>query len=101
VRVTKGQRAFVAFISLLYLSVAVVFGAIHDHHQETVHTDGHDDDCAACQWQLHANTDVPVCEVAPVILEFTFRQLVVPASLPAESPFLSSTASRAPPILGA
>jgi len=84
-------------ICAFYASVAILFSVLHEHHHATTHCDGHDDDCAACQWQACATTDAPVCEVAPVVLPVDYRSLTIPASLPAESPFFSSTASRAPP----
>ena len=91
------RRLFSSLITLLYMSVAILFSVLHEHHHETTHDDGHDDDCAACQWQACATTDVPVCNVAPVVLLLVYRPLVIPASLPADSPYFSPTASRAPP----
>jgi hypothetical protein len=91
------RRIFSSFVSLLYVSVALVLGVIHDHHPRVYHP-GHGADCAACQWQLQANTDVPLSVVAPVVQVVVFRPVLLPASVPAESPFFSSTASRAPPL---
>ena len=91
------RRLLSSIITLLYMSVAILFSVLHEHHHETTHTDGHDDDCAACQWQACATTDVPVCEIAPVVVLVVYRPLVIPASLPAQSPFFSAAASRAPP----
>jgi len=91
------RRILSSLITLLYMSVAVLFSVLHEHHHETAHADGHDDDCAACQWQACATTDVPVCEIAPIVVQVVYRSLVIPASLPSESPFFSATASRAPP----
>lgn len=91
------RRFLGGLIAALYASVAILLAMLHEHHHETAHCDGHDDDCAACQWQACATTDVPVCEVVPVVLPVVYRPLTMPASLPADAPFFSATASRAPP----
>ncbi len=93
------RRLFNSLVALLYISVAAVFGAIH--HHEHSDSSGHDDDCAACQWQIHSSTDVPVYAVAPVILYVAFLPLSIPADAPGESPFQASSASRAPPLASA
>lgn len=92
------KRRFIGgLICTLYASVAILFAVLHEHHPETAHTDGHDDDCATCHWQVYAATDVPVCEVAPIARFLVCRPLTLPVSLPFELPFFSPTASRAPP----
>ena len=91
------QRFIGGLICTLYASVAILFAVLHEHHHDTAHTDGHDDDCAACQWQACATTDVPVCEVAPIVQVVVSQPLVIPVSSPAKTPFFSPTASRAPP----
>jgi len=91
------RRFLSGLIAMLYASVAILFAAMHEHHHETAHCDGHDDDCAACQWQACATTDVPVCEITPVALALTYQSLILPICLPAEALFFSATASRAPP----
>jgi len=91
------QRFIGGLICTLYASVAILFAVLHEHHHDTAHTDGHDDDCVACQWQACATTDVPVCEVAPIVQVVVSQPLVIPVSSPAKTPFFSPTASRAPP----
>ena len=93
------RRFLGGLIAALYASVAILLSVLHEHHHETTHCDAHDDDCAACQWQACATTDVPVCEVAPVTLVLVYQSFVLPVCLPAEAPFFSATASRAPPEL--
>ena len=93
------RRFLGGLIAALYASVAILLAMLHEHHHETTHCDGHDDDCAACQWQACATTDAPVCEVVPVVLPVVYRSFAIPASLPALVPFFSPTASRAPPEL--
>ena len=97
------RRLLSSFVTLLYVSVALVFGVIHhhDHHHEHATADGHDDHCAACQWQLTANGVVPVYAVAPVVQLVVVRPLLIPASAPVSAPFFASTASRAPPVTSA
>ena len=90
------RRFFGGLICALYASVAILLAVLHEHHHTTAHCDGHDD-CAACQWQACATTDVPVCEVVPVVLPVVYRPIDIPTSLPAEASFFSPTASRAPP----
>ena len=96
--VVRVKRRFIGgLICTLYASVAILFAVLHEHHHETAQTDGHDDDCAACQWQACATTDVPVCDVAVVGQVVISRPLVLPTSSPVNTPFFSPTASRAPP----
>ena len=94
--VTK-PRITTVVVGLLYLSMALVFGLVHDHH-------GHDNcpfhehkDCAACAWQLNAVTDVP--NVLPLIFAsvlqtplevFDFTSYIAPS--------FSFSPSRAPPV---
>ena len=93
------QRLLSSFVGLLYVSMALTFGLLHDHHHEHATATGHDDDCAACQWELQAITDPPVCVVVPIIVQdVVIRSLLIPVSVPSESPFLPATASRAPPV---
>ena len=86
-----------AIVLLLYLSVALVFGIVHDHHDGALR--GHDD-CAACKWQISAVGDMPVVCVLAIVhiiamAPATFQSSELPAS------FVASTASRAPPITSA
>jgi hypothetical protein len=92
------KRSFLSsLVCLLYLSVALVVGVIHNHHPR-VYRPGRSNDCAACQWQLLAKTDVPLSAVAPVVPGVVvLPSRLIQASEPAESPFCSATASRAPP----
>ena len=99
--VATNRRTLAAVVSLLYASVALVFGVLH-HHHEHASPDGHDDGCAACQWQINATSDTPVVAIpAPVSAFIDFSAL--PAVLPVTptTPFLPSTASRAPPLASA
>jgi hypothetical protein len=83
----------------MYLSVVLVFGFLHHHHDDPTQLAYHDaEECAACQWQVSAVGDVPIvdCVLVPVhgVVVSTvslFRSLLLSA------PFLASTASRAPP----
>jgi hypothetical protein len=91
------RRFLSSLVCLLYLSVALVLGVVHNHHPRVYHA-GQGPDCPACQWQLSANTDVPVGIVVPVVQMVVVQPLFIPVSVPAASPFFSSTASRAPPL---
>ena len=91
------QRFIGGLICALYASVAILFAVLHEHHHETAHIDGHDDDCAACQWQTCTTMDVPVCEVAVVAQVVVDRALAILDSSPVNTLFFSPTASRAPP----
>ncbi|HZL37547.1 MAG TPA: hypothetical protein VFC78_19670 [Tepidisphaeraceae bacterium] len=93
------RRLSISLVALLYMSAALVFGALH-HHE---HTDasGHDDHCAACHWQLEAKTVAPKCPVVMPLLTVTWVRVIIPVSVQAETPFISSTASRAPPVTSA
>jgi hypothetical protein len=89
------NRLRAAIVLLLYLSVALVFGVLHDHHDHGT-LRGHDD-CAACKWQISAVGNVPVvCVFATIHIVATAATTFQSSELPA--PFVASTASRAPPI---
>ncbi|MCG3149933.1 MAG: hypothetical protein PCFJNLEI_03400 [Verrucomicrobiae bacterium] len=93
------RRKLAALISLLYLSMAVLGGVGHDHHNhDHGAVAGHSDDCAACQWQTRAATDVPVVPDILFCLTVVSRPILHPATVTPESPFLPNTASRAPPV---
>jgi hypothetical protein len=81
----------------MYLTVALFFGVLHEHHDHDSCPAGEHKDCAACQWQLNAITDVPT--VAPLIfgcvLE-TRHQVFEVVSYTA--PSFSFSPSRAPPV---
>jgi len=97
--VTLKRRTFAALVSLLYLSVAVVFGVWHDHHDhDHGPVAGHSENCAACQWQSRAATDVPVVPAISFCLPVVSRLIRNPDPVTPESPFLPNTASRAPPV---
>ena len=85
----------------MYLSVVLVFGFLHHHHDDPTQLAYHDDEeCSACQWQVFAVGDVPIvqCVLAPVsgVVESTVADY---QSLMRSAPFLASTASRAPPVI--
>jgi hypothetical protein len=91
------SRLTTGVVLLLYLSVALVFGVLHDHHDGTLR--GHDD-CAACKWQLSAVGDMPVvCVLATIHVVATAAGTFQSPQLPAS--FAAATASRAPPIASA
>lgn len=91
------NRLATAIVLLLYLSVAMVFGVLHDHHDSALC--GHND-CAACKWQISAVGDMPVvCVLATIHVVYTLPVTFQSSELPA--PFIASTASRAPPIASA
>jgi hypothetical protein len=76
------------------LSVAVFFGAWHDHHEH-----GHTEDCAACLWQLAGHTDLPVATDLPVVATPPFQSVVIPSDRSVPAPFDCVTANRGPPEL--
>lgn len=81
-------------VLLVYLGVAVVFGTVHHHHIQTVGRG--QKDCAACEWQLNAVTDVPA--VVPLVFGCVVEtplQIFEVASYSALS--FSFSPSRAPP----
>jgi hypothetical protein len=91
------SRITTSVVCLLYLSVALVFGVLHEHHDHDSCPDGDHKDCAACQWQLNAITDVPT--VVPLILGCvleTPHQVFEVVSYSA--PSFSFSPSRAPPV---
>jgi len=89
------SRLFTALVCLPYLSVALVFGAVHHHEHDKPLGDHHD--CAACQWQIAAVTDVPV--TAPLVVSWVIEipWLVFDVTLPSARSFAFSP-SRAPPV---
>jgi hypothetical protein len=94
-------RVSSVLLCVLYVAVACGFGLVHDHHEHAC-PDGHDDDCAACQWQANTASDAPVVAV-PVTasVRICFRDLPAFVPVTPESPFRASTASRAPPVTSA
>ena len=89
------HRAITLVVCLLYLSVALVFGVVHHHEHDSPLGDHHD--CAACQWQIAAVTDVPC--VAPLTFGCVLETpLVFFESKPSQTPTYSFSASRAPPV---
>lgn len=82
-------------VCLLYLSVALFFGVVHHHHDEGQCE--HHDDCAACQWQLNAITDVPA--VVPLIFGCILETPLQAFDFTSYSaPSFSFSPSRAPPV---
>jgi hypothetical protein len=91
------NRLTSAIVLLLYLSVALVFGVLHNHHDGAL--SGHND-CAACKWQVSAVGDMPVvCALATIHVVAPTPAAFQSPELPAS--FVASTASRAPPITSA
>jgi hypothetical protein len=90
------RRVLHSFVALLYLSAVAVLG-VH-HHHEYADATGSDSHCAACQWHLQANAETPPCPVSLPPLTFVTFQVSIPVSSQAQTPYLSSTDSRAPPI---
>jgi len=91
------SRVTTAVVSLLYLSVALVFGVLHEHHDhDSCPADEHKD-CAACQWQLNAVTDVPtvVPLIVPCVLETPLQTFDF---ISYSAPSFSFSPSRAPPL---
>jgi len=89
------KKFFNALASLLYLSVTLLAGLLHDHHEHAGPLG--DDHCAACHFQLAVATDVP----APVITTVTAESAVVvpPPAIVVRTTVLDPlTASRAPPV---
>jgi hypothetical protein len=86
-------------VGLLYLSVALFVGEVHHHEHERCPVGDHED-CAACQWQLNAVTDVPTT----VPLVFGCLQetpLQVYDFISYSAPSFSFSPSRAPPAASA
>ena len=80
-------------VLLVYLSVAVVFGAVHHHTQNFGRGQK---DCAACDWQLNAVTDVP--NIVPLIFGCLLETpLQVFDFVSYSAPLFSYCPSRAPP----
>jgi len=80
-------------VLLVYLCVSLVIGAVHQHHTQDVRGQR---DCAACEWQLNAVTDVPT--IVPLVfgsLQETPLQVFESVSYSARS--FSFSPSRAPP----
>ncbi len=93
------KRVAAAIVGLLYLSVAVVFGMIHDHHDTSGLHSAHE--CAACAWHIAIVTDVPMVEV-PAVVAQTLTLPVLPAqSVFVPAVFSLASASRAPPAASA
>jgi hypothetical protein len=98
------SRFATAVVSLLYLSVALVFGVVHHHHDDDCDHDGcpvgEHKDCAACQWQLNAVTDVPtvVPLISPCVLETPLQTFDF---ISYSAPSFSFSPSRAPPLASA
>jgi hypothetical protein len=91
-------RFATVIVLLVYLSVAVVFGTVHHHHTQDCGRG--QKDCAACDWQLNAVTDVPT--TVPLIfgcLQETPLQIFDFVSYSA--PLFSYSLSRAPPATSA
>ena len=89
------SRVTTSVVCLLYLSVALFFGVVHHHHDEGQCE--HHDDCAACQWQLNAITDVPT--VVPLIFGCVLETPLQTFDFTSYSaPSFSFSPSRAPPV---
>ena len=88
------RRIISAVVCLMYLSVALVLGVHHDHHDAdplTAHKD-----CAACVWNLNGVADLPVVVAVPVTAPCEMGVVVLNAQ-PHSAFFSPSSASRAPP----
>ncbi len=87
----------------MYLSVVLVFGFLHHHHDDPTQRAYHDnEECPACQWQVFAVGDVPIvhCVLVPVSGVVDEASSIY-RSLMLSVPFLAATASRAPPLIPA
>jgi|HubBroStandDraft_3_1064219.scaffolds.fasta_scaffold480505_2 hypothetical protein len=92
-------RFSTVLVCLLYLSVALVIGQVH-HHEHEKCPDGDHDDCAACQWQLNAVTDVP--NIVPLIFGCLLETPVQVFDFTSyTAPSFSFSPSRAPPAASA
>jgi hypothetical protein len=93
------HRFSTVVVCLLYLSMALVIGQIH-HHEHEKCPDGDHDDCAACQWQLNAVTDVPT--TVPLIFGCLLETPVqIFDFISYTAPLFSFSPSRAPPAASA
>lgn len=86
------SRITTAFVLLLYLAVATIFGVAHDHE----HGGGLPDDCAACKWQLSAAGEAPLV-FAVVFFASVVLSVLIPQTFCVVAEFPAATASRAPP----
>jgi len=88
-------------VCLLYLSVALFIGEVHHHeHEHDQCPVGEHDDCAACQWQLNAVTDVP--DILPRIFGSVLETpLQAFDFISYSAPSFSFSPSRAPPAVPA
>jgi hypothetical protein len=89
------SRATTAVVCLLYLSVALIFGVVHHHHDADSLGPRHD--CAACAWAINAVADAPQ---VPVSTFYWVAQspLQVFKSILDFAPAFSFSLSRAPPV---
>jgi hypothetical protein len=89
------SRLTAVLVCLLYLSVALVFGVLHHHHNDGPL--GNHRDCAACAWTVNAVADAP--QVARFVFGCALESpLQVFDSKPYLAPSFSFSPSRAPPI---
>lgn len=89
------KRISAAIVGVLYLSVAVVFGMLHDDHR--TENPLHHHHCAACMWQIAAISDVPMVEITPEQITVTSTPVVPVHSVFVPKIFPVASASRAPP----
>jgi len=88
----------------VYMSVALFFGVVH-HHED--HDCCHDkcpvqehEGCAACAWQIHAVSDVPV--ITPLVFASVLETRVEIFDVVSyDAPSFSFSPSRAPPAASA
>jgi hypothetical protein len=98
------RRGATLLVCLLYVSVALFFGMVHDHesHSGPYPALTNPDHCAACEWQMKAISGVPVVMVSILVAFFVITDAPQNADhfrLPAY--FAAATASRAPPVVSA
>ena len=90
------RRILGVMACLLYGTVALLLAQFHDHQDQPGIAAPHQ--CAACEWQAVARTDIPIAVIfQPVIaVQFVILPAVTIRLVTVE--FTSATASRAPPL---
>jgi hypothetical protein len=100
------RRFASAVVLLLYTSVALVCGQLHDHHSSGA-VDGRNNDiaiasdhndCFACKWQIIGVSDVPLVVVPLCITTQSLPPVENPHTVNLPAAFDDATASRAPPL---
>ena len=93
------SRLITAVVCGVFWSVTQYFGVVHHHEHDRCPFQEHKD-CAACEWQINAVTDVP-CAVPLLVGPVLERPLEVFDFTSYTAPSFSFSLSRAPPAASA